>query len=67
MTHSFGESPNEENVSHLSQILEDYVHPKYSLSEKACTGILRRSEERGKALPEILKEALENQIESQLH
>lgn len=61
-THSFGESPREENVSHLSQILVDSPQPKYCLSEKACMGILRRAEKRGKALPPILKEALENQI-----
>ena len=39
-THSFGESPREENVSRLSQILEDCPHPKYSLSARACQGIL---------------------------
>ena len=59
---SFGEFPNEENVSHLSQILEEQPLPKYSLSARACRGILNRSEKRGKPLPEILKEALENQI-----
>lgn len=73
--HSFGEQPNmlmaecgieehrkDVSVSHLSQILVDSPQPKYSLSKKACMGILRRSEKRGKALPPILKEALENQI-----
>ena len=73
--HSFGEQPNmlmaecgieehrkDVSVSHLSQILVDSPQPKYSLSEKACIGILRRAEKRGKALPPILKEALENQI-----
>lgn len=58
---SFGESPNEENVSHLSQILVDDPLPKYSLSAKACLGILRRAEKRGKELPEVLKKALESQ------
>lgn len=62
--HSFGEFPREENASQLSQILEDSAHPKYSLSAKACAGILRRAEKRGKALPLELKEALENQIAS---
>ena len=57
-THSFGESPREENVSRLSQILEDSAHPKYSLSARACTGILNRAERRGKELPAELKEAL---------
>ena len=62
MTRSFGESPREENASRLSQILEECALPKYSLSAKACQGILRRAEKRGKALPEILKKALENQM-----
>lgn len=62
--HSFGEYPNEENVSHLSQILEEAVHPKYSLSAKACQGILNRANKRGKKLPEILQKALEAQIEA---
>ena len=35
---------------------------KYSLSPKACAGILRRAERRGKALPPMLKTALEQQI-----
>ena len=48
--------------SRLSQILEDSPHPKYSLSVKACQGILRRAEKRGKALPEMLKAALEQTI-----
>ena len=59
--HSFGESPNEENVSHLSQILVDDPLPKYSLSAKACQGILNRASRKGKALPEVLREALEMQ------
>ena len=56
--HSFGESPNEERESLLSQILEERPHPKYCLSAKACQGILRRAEKRGKELPEMLKAAL---------
>ena len=59
--HSFGESPREENVSRLSQILEDSAPPKYSLSAKACDGILRRAEKRGKELPKELRDALVNQ------
>jgi len=61
MMHSFGECPSEENVSLLSQILEETPHQKYSLSAKACQGILRRAEKRGKILPKMLKEALERQ------
>ena len=60
-TRSFGESPREENASRLSQILEDSPHPKYSLSARACEGILRRAEKRGKELPAELKAALEAQ------
>ena len=60
-THSFGESPREENASRLSQILEACPHPKYSLSARACEGILRRAERRGKELPPELKTALEQQ------
>ena len=61
--HSFGEFPKEENESHLSQILEEEAHPKYSLSAKACKGILSRASRRGKELPEILRDALERQAE----
>lgn len=56
--HSFGECPSEENVSRLSAILEDTPHPKYYLSAKACAGILRRAERRGKELSETLKQTL---------
>jgi hypothetical protein len=55
---SFGEFPREENASLLSQILEDSPHPKYSLSAKACIGILNRAERRGKKLPKLLEMAL---------
>ena len=52
---------NEEEESSLSQILEDNVPEKYYLSNKACLGILRRSEKRGKTLPEVLRNALVSQ------
>ena len=42
----------------LSQILEETPHPKYNLTAKACQGILRRAERRGKDLPERLKAVL---------
>ena len=58
MMHSFGECPSEERESHLSQILEETPHPKYCLSPKACQGILRRAEKRGKKLPELLERTL---------
>ncbi len=47
--------------SSLWQILEEQPHPRYYLTKRACLGILRRSEERGKELPRPLKEALEVQ------
>lgn len=55
---NFGESPNVERESFLSQILEDNVPQKYYLSPKACQGILRRAERRGKKLPPLLEKAL---------
>ena len=42
----------------LSQILEENPLPKYNLTAKACLGILRRAERRGKDLPERLKAVL---------
>ena len=56
-----GESPNVAVESRLSQILEERPHTKYSLTPKACMGILRRAERRGKELPDALKTALINQ------
>jgi hypothetical protein len=48
------------DVSSLSDVLETGpVPPRFSLSAKACSGILRRAERRGKALPPMLKAALE--------
>ena len=58
---SFGEYPKEENASVLSQILEEDAPQKYSLSAKACQGILNRANKRGKALPDVLQKALEAQ------
>lgn len=61
---SFGEYPKEENESRLSWILEDSPHPRYSLSAKACLGILNRAESRGKELPAALLKALTEQAKS---
>lgn len=63
MTRNTGESPNVAVVSRLSQILEVTPQGKYSLSAKACQGILRRAERRGKDLPETLKAVLLMQSE----
>jgi hypothetical protein len=52
--------PNDAAVCSLSQILETGAVPqRYFLSPKACAGILRRAERRGKKLPEPLRLALE--------
>lgn len=45
-------------VCGLSDILVDEAGEKYTLSWRACYGILRRAETRGKELPELLREAL---------
>ena len=62
-TLNFGEYPNVAEESGLSQILEESVPQRYYLSERACVGVLRRAERRGKELKPILKLALEQQIE----
>jgi len=55
---NIGECPSAERESSLSRILEDIVPDKYYLSPKACEGILRRAERRGKKLPLVLHQAL---------
>jgi len=45
-------------VCSLSDILEECPDPKFSLSAKACSGILRRAAKRGRSLPRPLLEAL---------
>ena len=66
MTRNTGESPNAAVVSRLSQILEVTPQEKYSLSAKACQGILRRAERRGKDLPKLLKAVLIRQSQGAL-
>ena len=61
-TLNIGEFPNVAKESTLSQILQANAPEKYYLSAKACSGILRRAEKRGKELPEMLKEALEEVV-----
>ena len=58
MTLNTGECPNAVRESTLSQILDLNAPEKYSLSPKACAGIIRRAEKRGKTLPDMLQEAL---------
>ena len=52
--------PKQEST--LSQILVRNAPEKYNLSAKACAGILRRAEKRGKELPTMLREALEEVV-----
>ena len=51
-------SAKPKNCVQLLSILEPSVSSRYFLSKKACSGILRRAEKRGKALPDALKAAL---------
>lgn len=57
-TRNTGECPNAVVVSRLSQILEETPRTKYCLTAKACQGILRRADRRGKDLPKRLKAVL---------
>jgi hypothetical protein len=59
-TRSFSEWPRDAAVCSLSSILETgEVDPRFYLSQRACAGILRRAEKRGKELPATLVTALE--------
>jgi hypothetical protein len=60
LTLSISEWPSAAAVCSLSDILENGdVPPRYFLSAKACAGILRRAEKRGKQLPQQLGRALQ--------
>lgn len=62
LTLNFGASPSIERESSLSQVLESGGGTsRYSLTPKACAGILRRAKERGRCLPEMLETVLERQ------
>ena len=57
---TLGRSPSDGDVCSLSDILETGdVPPRYYLTAKACSGILRRAGKRGKDLPPLLLRALE--------
>lgn len=61
-TRDTSESPNdgaEYSACSLADVLEPQPPLKYSLSPRACAGILRRAVKRGKELPEALRLALE--------
>lgn len=53
-----GPAPRKPIQSSLSEILESDPDAGYYLSARACRGILRRAEDRGKELPPQLKAAL---------
>ena len=60
LTLSSSEFHKDADVCSLSDILETGDVPqRFFLSAKACQGILRRAEKRGKKLPEQLQRALE--------
>jgi precorrin-3B methylase len=53
-------SPSAAAVCSLSDILEpvESIPARFYLTAKACAGILRRAEKRGKELPPLLQRAL---------
>ena len=53
-----GPAPRKPIRTFLSEILEEHPDEKYYRSETACLGILRRAEERGKPLPNGLRQAV---------
>jgi hypothetical protein len=60
LTLNTSEWPSDAAVCSLSDVLETGELPqRYFLSAKACRGILRRAEKRGKQLPPSLAEALQ--------
>jgi hypothetical protein len=60
LTLNISECHKDADVCSLSDVLEiGEVPPKYYLSQKACAGILRRAEVRGKTLPIALQKALQ--------
>ena len=61
-TRSIGASPSVARESTLSQILVANAPERYYLSATACQGILNRAKRRGKELPTMLREALEEVI-----
>ncbi len=63
-THNTSEFPKDAVASSLSDILETGDVPQqYYLSAKACAGILRRAEARGRSLPLSLRTALESAVQ----
>lgn len=62
LTLNFGASPSIARESSLSQVLESGgVTYRYSLTPKACAGILRRVKAKGERLPKALEAVLTRQ------
>lgn len=62
-TPNTGACPKDAKESSLSAILQADAPEKYSLSARACFGILKRAEKRGKKIPAMLWEALVETVE----
>ena len=62
-TPNTGACPKDAKESSLSAILQADAPEKYSLSARACFGILKRAEKRGKKIPALLWEALVETVE----
>lgn len=65
LTLNLSERPRMENPSRLSEILDERPDARYTLSARACQGIMNRAARRGKELPEVLRTALEKQASSE--
>jgi len=63
----FGVPQRRRKSSSLADVLLAEALPKYSLSQKACEGILRRANKRGKTLPPALQKALGRQASPSTH
>lgn len=62
ITRNFSEAPDPVVETRLSQILQYDAPARYDLSARACQGIINRANKRGKQLPPMLKDALEEVI-----
>lgn len=60
-TPSTGECPREGVASSLSRILLEEVPERFSLTPRACLGMVRRATVKGRTFPQELREALEAQ------
>lgn len=59
-------SPNAASACFLWQVVEMVsIPPKYFLSAQACSGILLRAARRGKKLPALLNQVLQQQADTQ--